>query len=171
MPNRQLIPFLLILLVITTSLACGQTVMPTIDVAEIPHDFIGTGTIFIWAIGNHDEQLARSLLTERAQDAVDKYCENGNVTACLTKVGLENWGVTKDITFASDFSDKSTAVYSVTWSASDQHTWIVLEIVIVNGEWQVDSWRGFISSKASEGEFPYDLFKGTDSINLFPPDE
>jgi hypothetical protein len=170
--RRSVIVILSILLVL--GVACGEpeeSDLPiTPDAPEVRPEYHGTGTIFIWAIGNGDEQLALSLLTERTQASVAQYCENGRVITCFDDVGLQDWGTTESIYFLPDFSDGSTAVYGVSWS-TDSFIWFVLEIVDEDGEWRIDSWRGLIPSKASEGEIPYELFEGTDKTNLFPPEE
>lgn len=167
---QKLVSLLFTLFMISVAMACGKSVTPSLDVYDIERDMDGVGTIFIWAIGNGDEQLAMSLLSARTQSAVAQHCDSGKVISCFDQVGLQNWGTTNDIAFLPDFSQGSTAVYGTTWS-TDIHIWVVLEIINENGEWRVDSWRGLIPSKASEGDIPYGLFDGSEQTNLFPPEE
>jgi hypothetical protein len=158
--------FLLILLLIP-GLACQQGNVP--PYADVEPDLDGTGTIFIWAVALKDEEQAMSLLSTEAQAAVVQYCDNGEVIECFNQTGLQSWGSLEYIGFHPDYSSGSTAVYGVTWN-TDQSIWIVLEIIDENGLWKIDGWRGLVPT-SPDGQIPSGLFDGSDTTNLFPPEE
>jgi len=155
---------------LVVSLACGQALTPTLDVYDVEHNLEGTGTVFIWAVANGDEQLAMSVLSARNKLAVAEYCNGGKVIACFNNAGLQDWRGSQVIVFLPDYSHGSTATYSAHWTNDNGATFIVLKEVKENDEWRVDSWRGLISSLNGIPSTLSGLVDGTDTTNLFPPE-
>jgi hypothetical protein len=163
--QKNLIVLCLFLLMIT-AIGCGQ---PSRSRPDVEPNFDGTGTMFIWAIANDDEEQAMSTLSTSAQSAVAKYCQDGKVIACFNGLGILDWGrlEVEDIVFLRTYVAESKAPYMITWG-TNRVVWIVLEIVKENSAWRVDGWRGWIVADAGP---PDGLIDGSDTTNLFPPKE
>lgn len=166
--KRKLIPFILFLHIVVTGLACAQTPPATLDVYDIDRDFSGTGTVFIWAVTNGDEQLASSLLSTSTQATVAQRCQGGKVIACFNSVWLHDWSGTQNIIFRPNDSTGSVAAFQVGTQTGDKASWIVLEEVQEKGQWRIVGWRGLIDGK---GKIPAGLVDGTNRTNAFPPDQ
>src|SRR5574341_1763304 len=108
----------------------------------------------------------------RSRDGAARVDKSDYAAGCalpaVSRRPITELGTAECIFCLPGFPNGSTAVYGVTWS-TDTHNWVVLEMVEEDGDWRGDSWRGWIPSRASEGEIPYNLFEGTDTTNLFPP--
>jgi hypothetical protein len=155
-----------IMLLFAAILACARPDDP--PYAGVERDAVGTGTVFIWAVGNGDEELAMSKLSTRTQAAVAEHCEQGRVIACFNQVGLQDWGTIELENIASlpRYSNGLTIAYQTIWS-NNRPIWMTLNIVAETGEWRVESWRVWAPVT---GESPgQQLIDGTGYNYSFPP--
>jgi hypothetical protein len=162
-------------ILLLTSLACGTPQNPAMDftgtvIPSTQGDAQGTGTLFIYAVTTRNERVAMSTLSADAQTAVSQYCDNGEVLSCFSAAGVLDKGRPQSVAFLPTYSNDSTAVYGVSWY-DDTYTWVVVEIVDENGLLKVSSTRGWVTCEQYACDIPEALIDGTDTSNLFPPQE
>jgi hypothetical protein len=162
-------------ILLIASIACGTPQDPAFNftgtvIPSTQGDAQGTGTLFIYAVTTRNERVAMSTLSADAQIAVSQTCDNGEVLACFSAAGVLDKGRPASVAFLPSYSTDSTIVYGVAWY-DDTHTWVVVEIVDENGVLKVNSARGWVSCEQYECGIPEALIDGTDTSNLFPPQE
>ena len=125
-------------------LSCQKEPEYVLDVRDVEHDFEGTGTLFIWAILQHDEELASSFLSDETRILITQYCSENTVLGCFSNVDYESWGKIESLFYRPQYSTESTAVYQIVFNKLDPAIWFVVDMVPVDGEWRVTNWRGLV---------------------------
>lgn len=162
--KKRTILKILLLAFIATSIGTACSREPRVSVVDIEPDFMGTGWIFLYSIAYDDNDTAMSVLSPDAQLAVEEYCDSGEVINCFSNTNYQNW---ESISFKPSYSQGTTAFYQIIqWH--DETIVVVLEIVKVNGEWRVNSWRGLIPVETLDDW--NNLANGRIAPNRFPPE-
>ena len=117
---------------------------------------------FLKAVAAGDDAQAKTYLSQNAQSALSANCPDGSAVACFEGMGLHHWGKLKEVYWVYGISTGGSC-YTTIWDND------VIDIIVnshqANGRWEIDGWRGGISSRVGWTD---GLINGTDPINQFP---
>ena len=123
---------------------------------------VGNFTEFLKAIAARDDAQARTYLSQTAQSALSAGCPGGSAVGCFDRMGMQHWGKLKEVYWVYGIS-AGESCYTTLWDGD------AIDIIVrshqAGGRWQIDGWRGGISSKVG---WTKELLNGTDPINQFP---